>query len=229
MTMNLELRRRMAIAAIAGAASVGLMSHANADPIFSAVDGVINSGGPGFGTLTETINQAGLSANYVSGVTDFAAYIASNPTHTPTFAGFEWFSNLNSTSASVTYNLGTTRFIDGLALWNEESAGIGLLDLLYSTDGTSFTSLATGIVPVDNPLAPYSAQVIGFGGVNLQYIRLDMSQCPQQPSIFPACSIGEVAFRGTEQVTAVPEPGSLALLGLAFAGAAVARIRKKTA
>ena len=41
------------------------------------------------------------------------------------FAGFEWFSNSGTTAAVVTYDLGAVITIDRLALWNEESSGIG--------------------------------------------------------------------------------------------------------
>lgn len=220
------LPRVAAAAAIATIALVGLASHAHAGAIHSAVGGVINSGGPGFGDLSYTWSQAGLSAGYTSGVTDFDAYIASGPTHTVTFFPFEWFSNLGSTSASVTYDLGSNLLLDAIALWNEESSGIGLLDLLYSTDGTTFTPLLSGLTPTDHGLAAYAADVFSFGAVTARYIRLDMSDCPQ-PNVgtFAGCAIGEVAFRAADN--GVPEPATMALVGLALAGAGFARRRMK--
>lgn len=195
--------------------------------IFGATSGVINSGGPGFGTLTDTLNGAGLSTGYVSGVTDFDTYVAT-ASHTNIFSGFEWFSNFDSTAASVTYNLGMNYLVNKMALWNEESSGIGLLDLLVSTDGINFTALLPSLVPTDNPLGPdYFADVFSFGPTTFQYLRMDMSGCPQAlPGSFPSCAIGEVAFN---QVAAVPVPAALPLLlaGLGALGLVRSRRRKQ--
>ncbi|MDL2338962.1 MAG: PEP-CTERM sorting domain-containing protein [Pseudomonadota bacterium] len=229
MNPNHSLRQQALFALLSGVAAISMVDNANAGAIYSATSAVINSGGPGFGTLTETFNQAGLSSGYTSGVTDFNTYIAGNPTHTTSFSPFEWFSNQGTTSASVTYNLGTALSLDGFALWNEESSGIGLLDLLYSTDGVNFNALLSGLTPFDNPLAAYPAEVFSFSAVTAQYIRLDMSRCPQSnPGTFDACAIGEVAFRGADAGTPIPEPSSLALVGLALAGVGVARRARRS-
>ena len=218
----MDMTRTLCAAAIA---SVGALLPANA-AIIGAVSGVITSGGPGFGTLTETLDQSGLSATYTSGVTDFGTFVAGT-THTPIFAGFEWFSEFGSTTASVTYNLGAKLLIDKMALWNEESSGIGLLDLLVSDDGITFTSLLAGLLPTDNPVAAYSADVFAFGATAFQFIRMDMSKCPQPlPGSFPSCAIGEVAFN---QVAAVPVPAGGLLLLAALGGLGLLRRRNKAA
>lgn len=188
-----------------------------AQVIVAPTSATINSGGPGDGSINNTFNQSGLATGYTSGVTDFASYIATNPQHSLAFACCEWFSEFGTSSASVTYDFGATLGLDALALWNEESSGIGTLDLLWSLDGTSFSSLGV-FNPTDNPIeAGYGPQVFTFAPTDLRYVRFDMSGCPQNAGDYQACAIGEVAFRSTDVVTpAVPEPGTWAMMLLGF-------------
>jgi hypothetical protein len=211
-----RMQRKFGIIALVVGVAVICALPVQAGVIIAPVAGVINSGGPGFGTLTETFNQAGLFTNYVAGVTDFDAYIALNPMHTDIFPGYEWFSNQGTTSASVTYDFGAVMPIRKLALWNEETSGIGRLDLYWSTDNVNYFALALGLLPTDNPVADYPADVFAFTPTSARYVRFDMSECPQpDPAGFPGCAIGEVAF----DKASVPDAGSsLLLLGMGLAG-----------
>ncbi len=186
--------------------------------IYSPVAAQIDLGGPGFGSIDDTFNQSGLEHGFTSGASNFASYNPASVLHTILFSGAEWFSNQGTSHAIVTYDLGAIIGIDKLALWNEESSGIGRLNLLTSSDGVHFSMLAAGLVPTNWPLAPYAADVFSFGAVTARYVRFDMSGCPQpNTGSFAACAIGEVAF----EVASVPEPsngalmvGGLGLLGL---------------
>lgn len=205
------MRKFIAILSLAAT----LCGSAGAGTIVSASGAVINSGGPGFGSIADTFNQQGLFTSYTSGVTDFDAYLAGNPLHTAAFQGFEWFSNFGTSSASVTYDLGAVRSIEALALWNEDSAGIGRLNLYQSSDGISFSLLVGDLIPANTAFnQAYGAQVFSFAATTLRYVRFDMAECPQPGGNFSSCAIGEVAFEAVAPLSPVPEPGSLALLGL---------------
>lgn len=173
--------------------------------IVTPVSAVIDSGGPGFGSIGDTFNHSSLAPDYTSGVTDFDAYLALNPQHSEVFPDFEWFSELGTSTAQVTYDLGSEMVIDALALWNEESSGIGTLDLYYSTDNVNFFALSLGLLPTDNAITggTYGADQFFFAPTSLRYVQFRMSDCPQPDGDTPpfmACAIGEVAFRVADEI-----------------------------
>src|SRR6185295_3240566 len=100
-----------------GALMFAAVSPAAAAPIIVPISGVVDFGGTEPSTtLADTVNQSGLSAGYTAGVTDFDTYIATNPTHSLSFIGNEWFSATGTTTAQVTYNFASSVGIDRLAL-----------------------------------------------------------------------------------------------------------------
>jgi hypothetical protein len=203
-------------ALLATVLSLGLASATHADTIVSAVSATASSTFSSQFDISNTINQSGLNIGYVSGVTDFDAYLAQNPLES-FIATNEWFTASNVTSATVTYNLGSILTMDRIALWNEDSAGFGQGVVSTSSDGITFVSLTT-INPANNPVnVDYGAQVFGFASTAAQYVRLDLSGCPQPGGTgFIGCGIGEIAFSNASTV-----PGPIVgagLPGLIFAG-----------
>lgn len=221
--------------AIAAALSAAALSSAQAGVVVSAQSAQIIAGAPGVGAISSTYDQYGLINDYVSGVTDFDTYIASNPLHVWDFsvvdAGttyyYEWFSNFGTTTATVSYDLGEVYDVHGLALWNEDGNGIGKLNILGSLDGLTWTSLGSNLSPTNHAEGlDYGADVFSWSTTPVRFVKLEASQCPSS-SAWVGCSIGEVAFNAT----AVPEPSSIAMagLGLALVGAVATRRRRQQA
>lgn len=181
-------------------------------------------------SILNTIDQSGLSAGYVSGVTDFDSYLAGNPTHTSLANGNEWFSRdygrRTVAVQTVTYAFSALTSINGFALWNEEFAGIGTTQLWWSAAiGGEFTFLDT-VTPLDSAFGSpnYLAQIFKFDPIDMLFFRLVIENCPGPPrraSNYRGCGIGEVAFSSVppgpvDNNPIVPLPAALPLFGSAL-------------
>jgi hypothetical protein len=199
--------------------------------ILSPTGATVNSGGTAnlFGVplsnIADTYNQNGLTTGFASGSADFDTVVA---TSRQSKSAGEWFKDpLNGNASVVTYNLGSVYSIDRLALWNEDLTGINSFNLSYSTDGISFSSLASGLTPTNNPFGltgTYGADVFSFATTSAQYVRFEGLSCP-----FGACSIGEVAFAST-QTKQVPEPSGIvgtSVLAIGLIGRKILKHRKQ--
>lgn len=217
-------------AAAAAAVLLGSTASAQAAVIITPASVKIDVGGEAgmFWKAVNLINQSGLNKKYVSGVTDFDAYIASNPLHSATDLNTEWSTPNNPrTSARFTVDFGTEVTIGSLALWDDESSSLDQLVLSAPGLGT-----VASFMNVDGPAGvPYGAQVFGFRPITTRYLTFDLSGCGQEGYSNRGCSIGEIAFEAATLTSAVPEPATWAMMitGFGAVGSMVRRSRRRLA
>jgi hypothetical protein len=221
---------------VAAAALLGV-SSACAAPLMlqpQSASSPFEIGGSGInGPVSQMVDQSGLFTPYVSGVTDYAAYIASNPFH----SGY----NASGTLAAgnpfwVDFDLGASYLVDRLAFWNYHLAQGGVTGLaVYTADNAGFANAL--LVGTLSP-ATYTSQSPPYGYVPVQdfdltdstarYVRLYITSYQIVCGLCwttPYAGIGEVAFGGQDAV--VPVPAALWMFGGALG--ALSWIRRKGA
>jgi len=158
--------------------------------------------------IGNTIDQSGLTANYVSGVTDFDTFVATtghinnNPDLWKTFA--------NPALPIVnTFDLGALFEIGGFAMWHTfPNFHIKDFELFSDTDGNfgngGTTSLGTFVAPVSGG----PGHSFAFNSTLTQFVHLEITSKASGSDI----TEGEFAFNQ------VPEPSTLILFALGFCG-----------
>ncbi len=196
----------LALALLSGQARAGvILQPASASTNMGTFDG----------SPDDTRNQSGLSAGYTSGVTDFDAYVASNPTHASNDFANDWISAGGFPTGNFDFALGGTFTIQSFALWNiggNEDFNLRGFELLASDDASfsTFTSLGTfDANPNTGPDTAVLPEVFPFAPTSAAFVRMRITS--NNGSIF-STGFGEAAFEVQSSPTAIPEPGTLALL-----------------
>ena len=160
----------------------------------------------GFFAAANLIEQDGLSTGFTSGVTDFDAYIASNPTDN--FAAGYWASTAGNTTGFLEFDLGGVFDIELMALWNYGGAqthNIVTFNLIADLDGdfgTGAITLLSGQTANTNtgPLAAVLPEVFTFASTEAQFVQLQVLSNNGNTNFTQA---QQVAF---EAAASVPEP-----------------------
>lgn len=174
---------------------------------------------------TFAINQSALSANYSSGVTDFATFTASTPTSLNAGGSFNiWYSSQGVLTGNFDFDLGGLSTIDSFALWNDpQSAGQGVNSFrLYADNNASFTSaiLLGNFSAVEGLGNSNYAQTYSFSPTAASYVRIAILS--NHGSTF-VTGISEAAFGAS----AVPVPAAVWLFGSGLLGLIGVTRRKK--
>lgn len=201
-----SLRRRLLSAALV-TANVFIAIDAPAAVIRSPASATAASSLGQF-TPELAINQAGLFFHpFNSGVDDFEAYLATDPTHTTDGVG-AWYGTNSNNGPTLWLELDDTYSVSGMALWTGyHDFSAETLSVWLSADGMTYLKVANqvsvnGLAHLDET----PAQRFDWVPLSVRYAFLQLD-CA---STALACGIAEVAFR-TESLS-VPEPGSLSVL-----------------
>ena len=180
-----------------------------------AVDG--NTLGTAGGSTSHLIDQSGLSLNFISGVTDFETYISLGPTSAPVSASTGWASSPGTLRGYLQFDLGADYALSGFALWNQNNPLAVNSFTLSVASNASFTAGVTNLGTF-NAVEGLNAQTFTFTGEG-EFVRMQINSSYGPTNV----NLGEVAF----DATLIPEPGSLLVLGMGWAGIGFARRRRR--
>ena len=181
-------------------------STMQAAPI-TAVVASTDMGTSGVTLLSHIVDGSGLSAYNFS-----ATHAAGDPTN-------DWVSL--AVTGTITFNLGGLHNLDGMAVWNFNTAnifGVQALTVAGSTDGVNFSAIAgaPSVFAIGQFFAPESAQLFSFS-TTASFIRFTITS---NYGALTGTGLSEVMF------DTVPEPASCALLGAGLAALAYLRRRR---
>jgi hypothetical protein len=214
---NQKMRRRSWLTGAAMLVFAG-SAPAFAGTILSPIDSDGNTlGSVGGGSPANLINQSGLSQNFISGVTDFETYISLGPTSASVTASTGWVSAAGSLGGYLQFDLGATYALSGFVLWNQNNdLAVNGFTLIVASNA-AFTSGVTNLGTF-NAAEGLNAQTYTLTGEG-EFVRMQINSThgPNQ------AILGEIAF----DATLIPEPCSLLVLGMGWAGIGFARRRRR--
>lgn len=214
---------------LTGAVLLLIGTAAQAGPVIQATSATSSLGSysaqylPGY-----AIDQSGLSAGYISGVTDFATYVATTTSVAGGSSFNTWFSSAGVLTGNFDFALGGAQTIQSFALWDDPQAalqGVNNFTLLASNTSSFATSINLGtFTALDTDI---HAQVFNFAPTTASYVRMQINS--NFGSTFVTGFV-EGAFQGASAPpTAIPEPFTLSLFGTGLAGVVALRRRRRLA
>lgn len=206
--------------------AMSLASNVFAGPILTPTAFTVSSPDPANPTeaTNNILDQSGLSATYVSGVTDFDSFVAS------TTASFNTQAQLGGAGPPLSYfefDFGSSVAIDAIAVWNQwGSASLNTLNIETSAVADFSVSQLFGVftMSIFNGANPIAADVFTFDSSMFRYLRVNNLTNAGWGS---ATRVNEFAFRQADAEVPVPEPTTVALLGIGLVGLAGAEVRRR--
>ena len=173
------------------------------------------------GSIAHTIDESGLQTAFISGVTDFSTYIASNPVHDGPNASNAWAGAISAAPIDLDYNLGASYTVDALALWTSFSGfSINRFSVFTATDSGFVTAVNVGnFSALDTN--PVTAQVFALAPSVGSFLRVEVLSDHGSAAV----NLSELAVEAGP--ASVPEPMSLVLVGTGLLAVARRRLRAR--
>lgn len=169
--------------------------------------------------INSIINQSGLSAPYVSGVTNFDSFTSSVTAEFDRSGFRNVTSGTTQPPAVINFDLGAHYILDAVAIWNvTATSGLTEFWIRISDDENFIRPTLIGeftIEPAQSRLFE-SAQVRRFDPIEARYVQL----LAYRNAGFPNVRINEIAFAGK----VVPEPS---VFGTALTASLVFLLRRR--